>query len=667
MRTLVCGSLAFDTIMVFPDHFSRHILPEQAHVLSVSFTVGEMRREWGGCAGNIAYNLKHIGGEPVVMATVGDDGDDYRERLAAFGIGVDTLRQVPGTYTAQAFIITDLDDNQITAFHPGAMNFSHQNRVSDARDIGLGIVAPDGKEGMSSHVEQFASAGIPFLFDPGQGIPLFSGPELLAMVEKAQYVAVNDYEGRMLVGAHRRAARRNRGEGRRTDRHARRRRLGHSRRQRHVCDSGGQARRRARSHRVWRRLSRGHPLWARAGLGLAAHGRPRIGAGRDENCVSRRAEPRGQPGDGGSAVPRHVRRASVVTSRLESAEAPLAPKRTNSRVVQCYRWTRTCVHVLAGVATTLFVFPLVSDAGRRTLVKRWSVRLLRILRVEMRIDGDIGTHRGNVMVVANHISWLDIFVLNAAHPVRFVAKAEIAKWPVLSQMVRGAGTVFIERERPRDMLSVNHKMAQLLAQGNVVAVFPEGTTTFGRELLPFKGALLQPIVEAEGHVQPVAIRYRTPDGDHSRRAGLRGRHVVRGVVLVASAASARSQWSWSRGPRCPRATAIGATSRAWRKRLSERLWLDRRPRGNLIQPPVREPDAGKRPAPHAAGIEHQHVRRQHEVERRPVPADNRRDCGAPVRMRKPCLESCRACFRVRASRPIPSCRRPCRSAAACTR
>ena len=186
MRTLVCGSLAFDTIMVFPDHFSRHILPEQAHVLSVSFTVGEMRREWGGCAGNIAYNLKHIGGEPVVMATVGDDGDDYRERLDAFGIGIDTLRQVPGTYTAQAFIITDLDDNQITAFHPGAMNFSHQNRVTDARDIGLGIVAPDGKEGMSSHVEQFASAGIPFLFDPGQGIPLFSGPELLAMIEKAQ-------------------------------------------------------------------------------------------------------------------------------------------------------------------------------------------------------------------------------------------------------------------------------------------------------------------------------------------------------------------------------------------------------------------------------------------------------------------------------------------------
>jgi adenosine kinase len=199
MRTLICGSLAYDTIMVFPDRFSSHILPEQTHVLSVSFTVGEMRREWGGCSGNIAYNLKQIGGEPVVMATIGDDGRDYRERLAAFGIGVDGVRHVPGAFTAQAFIITDLDDNQITAFHPGAMNFSHQSRIDDVPDIGLGIVAPDGKEGMSSHVEQFAAAGIPFIFDPGQGMPLFTGDELLAMIDKARYLAVNDYEGRMLT------------------------------------------------------------------------------------------------------------------------------------------------------------------------------------------------------------------------------------------------------------------------------------------------------------------------------------------------------------------------------------------------------------------------------------------------------------------------------------
>jgi adenosine kinase len=199
MRTLVCGSLAYDTIMVFPDRFSRHILPEQLHVLSVSFQIGEMRREWGGCAGNIAYNLFGIGGEPVIMATIGDDGNDYREWLAALGVNSDAVRHVPGTYTAQAFIITDLEDNQITAFHPGAMNFSHQNRVGDVGDIALGIVAPDGKEGMSAHVEQFAQAGIPFMFDPGQAMPLFSGPELLAMIDRARCVAVNDYEGRMLV------------------------------------------------------------------------------------------------------------------------------------------------------------------------------------------------------------------------------------------------------------------------------------------------------------------------------------------------------------------------------------------------------------------------------------------------------------------------------------
>ena len=199
MRTLVCGSLAYDTIMVFPDHFSRHILPDQAQVLSVSFQIGEMRREWGGCAGNIAYNLRKIGGEPVVMATVGDDGIEYKERLAALGISVDGVRHVPGSYTGQAFIITDLADNQITAFHPGAMNFSHQSRVSDVAGVGLGIIAPDGKEGMRSHAAQFAEAGIPFIFDPGQGMTLFDGPELMQMIGMARYVAVNDYEGRMLA------------------------------------------------------------------------------------------------------------------------------------------------------------------------------------------------------------------------------------------------------------------------------------------------------------------------------------------------------------------------------------------------------------------------------------------------------------------------------------
>src|SRR5881227_3728761 len=198
-RTLVCGSIAVDTIMVFPDRFARHILPEQTHMLSVSFQIGEMRREWGGCAGNIAYNLKALGGEPVVMATIGDDGEPYRMRLADLGIASEGVRTLHGMFTAQAFIITDLDDNQITAFHPGAMNGSHENRVGDVADIALGIVAPDGREGMRSHVREFAAAQVPFIFDPGQGLPLFSGAELIEMVDCAEYVAVNDYEARLLA------------------------------------------------------------------------------------------------------------------------------------------------------------------------------------------------------------------------------------------------------------------------------------------------------------------------------------------------------------------------------------------------------------------------------------------------------------------------------------
>jgi adenosine kinase len=198
-RTLICGSLAYDTIMVFRDRFARHILPEQVHLLSVSFQIGEMRREWGGCAGNIAYNLQGLGGAPVVMATLGDDGAPYRDRMTKLHIAQDGVRTVAGSFTAQAFIITDLDDNQITAFHPGAMNSSHENNVGDVAGIALGIVAPDGRDGMRSHVEQFASANIPFIFDPGQGLPLFSGPELLEMVDASTFVAVNDYEGRLLA------------------------------------------------------------------------------------------------------------------------------------------------------------------------------------------------------------------------------------------------------------------------------------------------------------------------------------------------------------------------------------------------------------------------------------------------------------------------------------
>jgi adenosine kinase len=199
LRTLVCGSLAYDTIMVFPDRFSRHILPEQTHVLSVSFQIGEMRREWGGCAGNIAYNLRAIGGEPVVMATLGHDGAPYRERLARLDVAHEGVRTIEDTYTAQAFIITDLDDNQITAFHPGAMNHAHVSRVGEVKDVALGIVAPDGKQGMREHLAQFARAGIRVLFDPGQGLPLFDAAELIEMIGQSTYLALNDYEAKLLA------------------------------------------------------------------------------------------------------------------------------------------------------------------------------------------------------------------------------------------------------------------------------------------------------------------------------------------------------------------------------------------------------------------------------------------------------------------------------------
>jgi len=199
MRTLICGSLAFDTIMVFPDRFARHILPEQTHVLSVSFQISDMRREWGGCAGNIAYNLHALGGDPVVMGTLGTDGGTYRERLRTLGIAIDGVRVIDDAYTAQAFIITDHDDNQITAFHPGAMNRSHVVHVDDVAGVGLGIVSPDGKEGMKQHVAEFAARGIPFVFDPGQGLPLFDGNELAQMIEHASYLTLNDYEAKLLA------------------------------------------------------------------------------------------------------------------------------------------------------------------------------------------------------------------------------------------------------------------------------------------------------------------------------------------------------------------------------------------------------------------------------------------------------------------------------------
>ncbi|WP_153147487.1 carbohydrate kinase family protein [Dechloromonas sp. H13] len=198
MSTLICGSLAFDNIMVFPDRFKNHILPEQIHILNVAFLVPEMRREYGGCAGNIAYNLMLLGGEPLIMATVGDDAAPYLERLDRLGLPRTHVRHVPGSFTAQAFITTDLDDNQITAFHPGAMSFSHLNKVEHARTARLGIVAPDGHEGMMQHARDFAAAGVPFIFDPGQGLPMFNGDELLDFMALADFACFNDYEAKLL-------------------------------------------------------------------------------------------------------------------------------------------------------------------------------------------------------------------------------------------------------------------------------------------------------------------------------------------------------------------------------------------------------------------------------------------------------------------------------------
>lgn len=198
MSILVCGSVAYDTIMVFHDRFHNHILPEQIHILNASFLVPDMRREFGGCAGNIAYNLALLGADARIMATVGDDIAPYFERLANLGLSRENVRRVPGTFTAQAFITTDLDDNQITAFHPGAMNHAHENHVGDAAGVKLGIVAPDGREGMLQHAEQFAEASIPFIFDPGQGLPLFDREDLLRFLNLATWCAVNDYEAQML-------------------------------------------------------------------------------------------------------------------------------------------------------------------------------------------------------------------------------------------------------------------------------------------------------------------------------------------------------------------------------------------------------------------------------------------------------------------------------------
>lgn len=198
MSILICGSVAYDTIMVFNDRFKNHILPEQLHILNVAFLVPDMRKEYGGCAGNVAYNLRLLGDAPLVMATVGEDAAPYLERLDTLGLRRDHVTQVRGSFTAQAFITTDLDDNQITAFHPGAMNDAHVNNVGDAVDVTIGMISPDGREGMLAHAQQFFDASIPFVFDPGQGLPMFDGEALRRFLKLARYCTVNDYEARML-------------------------------------------------------------------------------------------------------------------------------------------------------------------------------------------------------------------------------------------------------------------------------------------------------------------------------------------------------------------------------------------------------------------------------------------------------------------------------------
>src|SRR5881628_59178 len=185
MSAVICGSLAFDTIMGFEGRFAEQILPDQLHVLNVSFLVPSLRREFGGCAGNIAYNLAALGGEPIVLAAIGADGADYLARLRSWGTTTDHVREVAEAFTAQAFIITDRDNNQITAFHPGAMQWAHETAVPARSDIRIAIVAPDGRSAMLDHARQLAAAGVPFIFDPGQGLPMFDGPELRTFVDAA--------------------------------------------------------------------------------------------------------------------------------------------------------------------------------------------------------------------------------------------------------------------------------------------------------------------------------------------------------------------------------------------------------------------------------------------------------------------------------------------------
>ena len=198
MTALICGSFAYDNIMVFQDQFKNHILPDKVHILNVCFLVPNMRKEFGGTAGNIAYNLHLLEGDGKPMGTVGKDFEPYAQWMNKVGVSNQYITQIEDSYTAQAFITTDLDDNQITAFHPGAMNFAHSVTIPTSDGISLGLISPDGRDGMIQHAEQFANADIPFIFDPGQGLPMFDGADLTTFIEQASYVTVNDYESQLM-------------------------------------------------------------------------------------------------------------------------------------------------------------------------------------------------------------------------------------------------------------------------------------------------------------------------------------------------------------------------------------------------------------------------------------------------------------------------------------
>ena len=311
MSTLICGSVAYDTIMVFHDRFTNHILPDKIHVLNVSFLVPQLRREFGGCAGNIAYNLKLLGGDPLPMATVGKDFGPYSQWMDECGVDHRHVTRIDTEYTAQAFITTDLDDNQITAFHPGAMSSAHLNDVRDASGVTIGIVAPDAREAMIEHASQFAERGTAFIFDLGQGMPLFDGDDLRRFIDLATWLTFNDYEWEVVrqrtgLGCGGRGI-----EGRSADRDARRPRVGRAHPRGDHRDPARPRRRHGGSDGLRRRVPRRNSPRARQRHGLGDHRTPRLADGRAQDRAARHPEPPLHPLRHREPIPRIVRAGPV--------------------------------------------------------------------------------------------------------------------------------------------------------------------------------------------------------------------------------------------------------------------------------------------------------------------------------------------------------------------